>query len=231
MGKGILGVLSGFSGSAKGTIENSLIAQYPDTYSLSISATTRAPRAGEQEGVHYFFKTVEEFEAMIAAGELVEYARFVNNYYGTPWEYVRSRLEEGRSVILEIEMQGALQVRAKFPDTRLIFVTPPSAEELRNRLVKRGTENEEAIAQRLHRAAEEADYIPQYDYLIVNDRLEDAVDDFHHIIEAERARDAGEDAIGCVYHVEHMLTGNNLEFIDRIKQELLDISNQAVYTD
>ena len=127
--KGILIVVSGFSGSGKGTIMKELLKQY-DNYALSISATTRNPRPGEKDGREYFFKTVEDFEKMIAKEELIEYARYVDNYYGTPRAYVEEQLEAGKDVILEIEIQGALKVKEKFPDTLLLFVTPPSAEEL-----------------------------------------------------------------------------------------------------
>ena len=125
--KGILIVVSGFSGSGKGTIMKELLKQY-DNYALSISATTRNPRPGEEDGREYFFKTVEDFEKMIAKEELIEYARYVDNYYGTPRAYVEEQLEAGKDVILEIEIQGALKVKEKFPDTLLLFVTPPSAE-------------------------------------------------------------------------------------------------------
>ena len=136
--KGILIVVSGFSGSGKGTIMKELLKQY-DNYALSISATTRNPRPGEEDGREYFFKTVEDFEKMIAKEELIEYARYVDNYYGTPRAYVEEQLEAGKDVILEIEIQGALKVKEKFPDTLLLFVTPPSAKELKNRLIGRGT--------------------------------------------------------------------------------------------
>ena len=153
--KGILIVVSGFSGSGKGTIMKELLKQY-DNYALSISATTRNPRPGEEDGREYFFKTVEDFEKMIAKEELIEYARYVDNYYGTPRAYVEEQLEAGKDVILEIEIQGALKVKEKFPDTLLLFVTPPSAEELKSRLVGRGTETMDVIEFRMKRAKEEA---------------------------------------------------------------------------
>ena len=149
---GILIVVSGFSGSGKGTIMKELLKRY-DNYALSISATTRAPREGETDGREYFFKTREEFEKMIAKEELIEYAEYVNNYYGTPRAYVEEQLTAGKDVILEIEIQGALKVKKKFPDTLLLFVTPPSAEELRKRLIGRGTETMEVIEQRMQRAS------------------------------------------------------------------------------
>ena len=134
--KGILIVVSGFSGSGKGTLMKELLSRYPDTYALSVSATTRRPRDGEQDGREYFFITEDEFEKMIAKEELIEYARYVKNYYGTPKEYVRKQLDAGKDVILEIEIQGALKVKEAFPDTLLLFVTPPNAEELKKRLVE-----------------------------------------------------------------------------------------------
>ena len=185
--KGILIVVSGFSGSGKGTIMKELLKQY-DNYALSISATTRNPRLGEEDGREYFFKTVEDFEKMIAKEELIEYARYVDNYYGTPRAYVEEQLEAGKDVILEIEIQGALKVKEKFPDTLLLFVTPPSAKELKNRLIGRGTETMDVIESRLARAVEEAEGIESYDYLVVNDVLEDCVEEVHQIIQNEHYR-------------------------------------------
>lgn len=186
--KGILTVVSGFSGAGKGTIMKELLKQHPDTYALSISATTRNPRPGETDGVEYFFRTREEFEQMIAEDALVEYAQYVGNYYGTPKTYVEEQLLAGKNVILEIEIQGALKVKEKFPDTLLLFVTPPSAEELKNRLVGRGTETMGVVESRLRRANEEAEGIEQYDYLVINDVLEDAVEEVHQIIQNEHYR-------------------------------------------
>ena len=153
--RGILIVVSGFSGAGKGTLMKELMKRYEETYALSVSATTRNPREGEVDGREYFFKTTEEFEKMIAKEELIEYARYVENYYGTPRTYVEQQLEAGKDVILEIEIQGALKVKERFPDTLLLFVTPPSAKELRRRLVGRGTETMEVIESRLERAVEE----------------------------------------------------------------------------
>ena len=147
--KGILIVVSGFSGAGKGTIMRALLDKYEETYALSVSATTRDPRPGEVEGREYFF---EEFEKMIAKEDLIEYAKYVDNYYGTPRTYVEEQLERGRDVILEIEIQGALKVKEKFPETLLLFVTPPSAAELKRRLEGRGTETPEVIASRMKRA-------------------------------------------------------------------------------
>lgn len=155
--RGILIVVSGFSGSGKGTLMKELLSNYSETYALSVSATTRKPRAGEQEGREYFFKTKDEFEKMIAKEELIEYAKYVENYYGTPRAYVEKMLDAGKDVILEIEIQGALKVKEKFPDTLLLFVTPPSIEELKRRLIGRGTESMEIIESRMKRAAQEAE--------------------------------------------------------------------------
>lgn len=185
--EGILIVVSGFSGAGKGTIMKALLERY-DNYALSISATTRNPRPGEEEGKAYFFKTTEEFEKMIAKDDLIEYAMYVGNYYGTPKAYVEEQLEAGKDVILEIEIQGALKVREKFPDTLLLFVTPPSAGELKNRLVGRGTETMDVIESRLARAVEEAEGIESYDYLVVNDILEECVEEVHQIIKNEHYR-------------------------------------------
>lgn len=186
--RGILTVVSGFSGAGKGTIMRELMREYNDFYGLSISATTRAPRPGETDGVEYFFRTREEFEQMIAQEALIEHASYVGNYYGTPREYVEEQLAAGKDVILEIEIQGALKVREKFPDTLLLFVTPPSAGELKNRLVGRGTETMDVIESRLARAVEEAEGIESYDYLVVNDILEECVEEVHQIIKNEHYR-------------------------------------------
>ena len=160
--QGVLAVISGFSGAGKGTLMRALLERY-DNYALSISATTRAPREGEVDGREYFFKTREEFEQMIEHDELVEYAQYVGNYYGTPKEYVFSNLKAGKDVLLEIEIQGALKIKKKFPEAVLVFVTAPSMEVLRERLVGRGTETAEVIHQRLARAAQECAYMDQYD--------------------------------------------------------------------
>ncbi len=185
---GCLIVLSGFAGSGKGTIMKELLRRYPEQYALSVSATTRSPRPGEEEGVSYFFRTVEQFEEMIAKGELLEYARYVDNYYGTPKAYVQEKLQSSCNVILEIEIQGALLIKEQFPDTLLLFVTPPSAQILKERLIGRGTETADVIASRLARAVEEAEGCEAYDYLVVNDDLDQCVEEIHHIICSRRCR-------------------------------------------
>lgn len=184
---GILTVISGFSGAGKGTLVKALCEKY-DNYALSISATTREPRNGEEEGVAYFFKSVEEFEEMIEKGAFVEHAKYVENHYGTPKDYVEHQLNEGKDVILEIEIQGALKVKERFPDTLLMFVTTPDADTLKKRLIGRGTESETVIASRLARAVEEAEEISKYDYVIVNDDIEETVDKVHDIIRSEHDR-------------------------------------------
>lgn len=180
--KGVLTVISGFSGAGKGTVVKELVRRYQ--YGLSISATTRSPREGEVDGREYFFKTREEFEQMIREDALIEYARYVDNYYGTPKDYVMQQLEQGKDVILEIEMQGALHVREVFDDVNLIFLTPPSAAVLEERLRGRGTETEEVICKRLNRAKEECDYMAQYDYIVVNDDLDRCVEQMHQLIQS-----------------------------------------------
>ncbi|MCI5899704.1 MAG: guanylate kinase [Hominisplanchenecus sp.] len=185
--KGILVVLSGFSGAGKGTIVKRLLSDYKQ-YALSVSATTRAPRPGEEEGKAYFFKTKQEFEKMIAEGAFIEYARYVDNYYGTPKEYVRQQLDAGRDVILEIEIQGARKVKEQFPDTLMLFVVTPDAATLKERLTGRGTESPDVIRDRLRRASEEAEGIEAYDYLVVNDDLDTCVAKVHALIESEHCR-------------------------------------------
>lgn len=205
--RGILIVFSGFSGSGKGTIMRELMSRYGEYYALSISATTRSPRTGEEDGREYFFKTREEFEKMIEKNELIEYALYVENYYGTPKAYVEEQLEAGKDVILEIEIQGALKVKEMFPDTLLMFVTPPDAQTLKERLVGRGTEALEVVEARLSRAFEESLGIEAYDYLIVNDVLETCVQEVHSIIRNE-----------------HRKVSRNQEFINRMKEELKGFS-------
>lgn len=187
MSKGILVVVSGFSGAGKGTLMKRLMEKY-ENYGLSISVTTRPPREGEQDGREYFFRSREEFEALIDQDRFIEYAEYVGNYYGTPKTYVEDQLKAGKDVILEIEIQGALKVKEKLADTLLLFVSPPSAQELKNRLETRGTEAPELIQNRLRRAGEEAKGILDYDYLLINDELETCVDVMHQVIQSEHCR-------------------------------------------
>lgn len=207
--KGQLIIMSGFSGSGKGTITQALLDNYHDEYALSISATTRTPRNGEQEGVHYFFLTKEAFEQMISEGAFLEHAQYVGNYYGTPKKYVEDQLALGKNVILEIEIQGALQVKKMMPQALLLFITPPSAKELKARLQGRGTETEEVIASRMARAIQEAEGCEVYDYLVVNDQLEDTVNRIHQIIQSEK----------CKMNL-------NIDLIDQIRQELNEMKGE-----
>ncbi len=200
--KGILIVISGFSGSGKGTLVRELLHRYQD-YALSISMTTRAPRPGEQDGVEYFFTDRASFEEAIRNDGLIEHAEYCGNYYGTPKVYVESQMEKGKNVILEIEIQGALLVKKKFPESLLIFVTPPNADELKRRLEGRGTESAEVIQKRLSRAVEESEGIEAYDYIVVNDKLCECVDQLHSLVAAARRT-----------------PGRNEEFIGRIREEL-----------
>ena len=184
--KGILLIISGPSGSGKGTVVSKLSSE--QSYALSISATTRKPRPNEENGVHYFFKETEEFEYMIVNNQLLEHACFCDNYYGTPIDYVEGKLTEGLNVILEIEVQGALQVKKKYPEAVLVFLVPPSLTELRSRLVGRGTEDIETINKRINRALEELDFLPQYDYVVINDEVDVAVTKIMSVVEAEKMK-------------------------------------------
>ena len=183
--KGVLMVLSGFSGAGKGTLMKKLLETY-DNYALSVSMTTRQPREGERDGIEYFFSTKEAFEKRIEEGGLIEYAQYCGNYYGTPKAYVEEQLSNGKDVILEIEIQGALKVKEQFPEALLLFATPPSIAELERRLRGRGTESEEVIRKRLLRANEEAQGIDVYDYLVINDDLERCVEEIHSIVNVAR---------------------------------------------
>ena len=186
--KGLLLVISGPAGVGKGTINISLISRNSDIR-MSVSATTRPPRPGEIDGVHYFFKTEEEFQKMIESGAFLEYMRVFNtHYYGTPKSFVEQELAEGRSVILEIDVQGAMRVKAAYPDAVLIFIAPPSMSELKSRLIHRGTESSEAIDRRFETAYQEMKYINQYDYVVVNDILDLAIARTEDIIVAERCK-------------------------------------------
>nr|WP_106784103.1 guanylate kinase [Lysinibacillus timonensis] len=186
--RGLLIVLSGPSGVGKGTVRKELFSQAGTNYEYSVSMTTRKPREGEVDGVDYFFKSREEFEALIEQGGLLEHAEFVGNYYGTPIEYVNETLDAGRDVFLEIEVQGATQIREKAPDALFIFLAPPSLSELQNRLVNRGTESEEIIKKRIATAKEELEMMSLYDYVVENDEIQRACDKINAIIVAEHCR-------------------------------------------
>lgn len=200
--KGSLTVVSGFSGVGKGTVMKSLLDRY-EGYALSISATTRAPRPGEQHGVEYFFITKEAFEELIASDGLVEYAQYCENYYGTPRAFVEQQLSEGKDLILEIEIQGAMKVRRIFPDATLVFVMPPDTEALMQRLRGRGTESREVIDQRIRRAAHEAEGIEDYDYILINDEIDHCADELHNLIRARKMR-----------------TDQNLDFVRTIREDI-----------
>ena len=200
--QGILEVVSGFSGAGKGTLIKAMMETHHN-YALSISATTRSPRQGEEDGREYFFVSRDKFEQMIKEEELIEYAQYVNNYYGTPRQYVFQQMADGKDVILEIEIQGALKIKERFPEALLLFVMPPSADELKRRLVGRGTETMEVIEQRLRRAAEEASGMDSYDYILINDRVDRCVETMHQLIQAQHCR-----------------VSSNLDFIQQMKMEL-----------
>lgn len=207
--EGILIIISGFSGAGKGTIVKELIKKHP--YALSISATTREPRNYEQEGREYFFVSKHAFNDMINQNQMIEWAEYCGNYYGTPRPYVEEKLAKGEDVILEIEMKGALKVKEQYPNALLIFISPPSIEELKNRLIGRGTEDLKTINHRLYIACIEADVIKDYDYIVINDSLEESVNDIHDIIMAE-----------------HKRTFRNLSLIERLKGELIKMTKGDV---
>ncbi|WP_454191985.1 guanylate kinase [Paenibacillus sp. Marseille-Q7038] len=187
MSKGLLIVLSGPSGVGKGTVCTALRKRVPNlTY--SVSATTRQPRLGEENGVNYFFKSREQFLDMIEKDELLEHAEYVGNYYGTPRDFVEQTLESGKDIILEIEVQGALKVKEKFPEGIFVFLLPPSLEELKDRIQGRGTENQATIDHRMTVAAEEISLLEKYDYAVVNDEIDLACKRIESIIIAEHCK-------------------------------------------
>lgn len=199
--KGLLIVISGFSGAGKGTVVKRLVEDYG--YSLSVSATTRAPREGEQDGREYYFKTKEEFMNLIDYNGFIEWAMYVENYYGTPRAFVEKELAAGHNVILEIEVQGAMNIKRQYPDAVLIFLTTPSAAVLKERLIGRGTEGSDVIEKRMKRAIEESEDMAHYEYIVVNDDLDQCVKDVNSVIVAK----------SCMIE-------ENTEFMNQMKAEL-----------
>lgn len=185
--EGILFILSGPSGVGKGTVREQLFKQKTDL-KYSISMTTREPRAGEKEGIDYFYRSKEQFEEYVQQNELLEHAQYVNNYYGTPKEYVENMLSLGHDVFLEIEVQGAMQVRKNYDKGIFIFLLPPSLDELKTRIVQRGTESEQLVLDRLQEAQTEINMMDAYDYVIVNDNVHTAVEKVQSIIQSEHCK-------------------------------------------
>lgn len=199
--QGLLVVISGFSGVGKGTVVKRLVSEYG--YSLSVSATTRAPREGEVDGKDYYFKSVEDFRNLIDYNGFIEWAQYVDNYYGTPRKFVEQEMAQGHDVILEIEVQGAMNIKKQYKDAVLIFLTAPNASSLRERLAGRGTETEEIINKRMKRAKEESLDMDVYDYIVVNDDLDECVNTVNSIIVSTKC-----------------LKENNIKFMEDIKEEL-----------
>ncbi|MBQ8318783.1 MAG: guanylate kinase [Lachnospiraceae bacterium] len=199
--KGNLIVISGFSGAGKGTVVKKLVEKYG--YSLSVSATTRAPREGEVDGKDYYFKSVSDFQNLIDYNGFIEWAMYVENYYGTPRKFVEEEMAKGNDVILEIEVQGAINIKSQYPDAILIFITAPDVATLKDRLAGRGTESEEVILKRLKRAKEESEDIGEYEYVVVNDDLDTCVDSVNAIIVRKKC-----------------LRENNIELIEELQKEL-----------
>jgi len=187
MSKGLLIVISGPSGAGKGTICKELLSKNEDIF-ISVSATTRNPREGEKDGVNYFFISKDKFERMIGNEEFLEYAEVFDNYYGTPKSFVYEMLESGKNVLLEIDIQGALSVKKMYPDGVFIFILPPSMKELKDRIINRGTENENAIEKRFNTAFEEIKFVNEYDYAVVNDIISESVSTVESIINSEKYR-------------------------------------------
>lgn len=185
--EGLLVVVSGPSGTGKGTVLNS-IRQQEKNIKFSVSATTREPRSGEVDGVNYFFKTNEEFEAMIKNGELIEWVKYCDNYYGTPKKYIEDTIKSGYDCLLEIEVEGALNIKKIYPDCVSIFILPPSFDELRRRIESRGTEKPEVIEKRMEKALKEINYVDKYDYVVVNDDIEEAVNSIRYILASEKLK-------------------------------------------
>ena len=181
-----------------------------DKFVFAVSASTRNARPGEDDGREYFFLSEEEFKKLRDEHKLIEYAKYVNHYYGTPKEYVEEKMAQGKDVILEIEIQGALKVKKRYPEALLLIVTPPSAEELKRRLVGRGTESIEVINARLKRAAEEADGMEAYDYLLINDEIDTCVEKMHQLIQ-----------------LQHRKTSYHLDFLSKMREDLYHLDDKG----
>ena len=205
MKKGKLLIISGFSGVGKGTVVKYILDNYAD-YLISVSATTRKPRQGEKDGIHYHFIEKDAFENMISDDQLLEYANYVGNYYGTPRSFVEENINSGKNVILEIETQGAVQVKKKMPEAIMIFILPPDADELKSRLLGRQTEPEEIILKRLEKAAEETDALEHYEYFVINDKVDLCAANIKKIVD------------------DNHPTLANTEMIDNIKKDILRFS-------
>jgi guanylate kinase len=188
MSEGLLIIISGPSGAGKGTVCKELISMNLPELELSVSATTRKPRTGEKEGISYFFKEKEEFVQMINQNEFIEYAQVYDNFYGTPKSYVQNKLDNGKDVILEIDIQGAMQVKKNNPEGVFVFIMPPSFEELKHRIISRGTESQNDILKRLHEAYREVLLSRNYDYIVTNDDVTLAADKVRSIIIAEKCK-------------------------------------------
>lgn len=186
--RGLLIVLSGPSGVGKGTVRKHIFENYRNDFDYSVSMTTRPKREGEVEGIDYYFRSKEQFEKLIEKDGLLEYAEYVGNYYGTPLQYVKETLDAGQDVFLEIEVQGALKVRDKMPEAIFIFLSPPDLDELKSRIVGRGTDSDEMIEKRMNKAADELKLIQYYDYVVENDTVDHAAQKIRHIIESEHLK-------------------------------------------
>lgn len=187
MAKGFLFVISGPAGTGKGTVCKEILNRNKDIV-FSVSATTRKPRVGEMEGVNYFYIENDEFESMVENKEFLEYAHVHTNYYGTPKKFVMDKVKQGEIVLLEIDVQGAMQIKENYSEAVFVFLLPPTMDELKNRIIKRGTETEEDINRRFENAFKELDFVGNYDYFVINDRVEEAVSDIETIIKAEKLR-------------------------------------------